>query len=60
MFALVGGFVLVLSLYYATGLTWVMVIVFWACAVLLQVSYAYRLNEFLGGLILWQHLALET
>jgi hypothetical protein len=31
------------------GLTWVLVIMFWACAILSQVFYARRLNAFLGG-----------
>ncbi len=49
MFALVGGSVLALSLYYTTGLTWALVVAFWACALPLQVAYSHRLNAFLGG-----------
>ena len=49
MFAVVGGFALALFLYYTTGLTWVLVVVCWVCAILLQVSYTRRLNAFLGG-----------
>jgi hypothetical protein len=49
MFALLGGFALAVFLYYTTGLTWVLVLAFWACAVPLQISYSHRLNAFLGG-----------
>jgi len=49
MFALVTGFALGVFFYYTTGLTWVLVVAFWACAVTLQVSYTHRLNAFVGG-----------
>lgn len=49
MAAFVVGAVFALFLYYATGLTWALVIAFLVCAMLLQVSYAHRLNGFLGG-----------
>ncbi len=49
MLAFVGGVVLALLLHHAMGLTWVSVIALWASAVPLQVTYAHRLNAFLGG-----------
>ena len=49
MFAFVGGLGLAVFLYYTTGLTWVLALGFWGCAVPLQVSYTHRLNAFLGG-----------
>jgi hypothetical protein len=49
MIAFIGGSVFALFLHYITGLTWVLVIAFWVCALPLQVSYTHRLNAFLGG-----------
>jgi hypothetical protein len=49
MIAFVGGVVLALSLHFATGLNWALVVTFWMCAVPVQVAYTRRLNSFLGG-----------
>jgi len=49
MIAFVGGILLALSLHFATGLNWALVVLFWVCAIPVQVAYTKRLNAFLGG-----------
>ena len=50
MISFAVGFVLAVMIYYVTGLSWPLVIIFWVLALPLQIMYTHRLNAFLGGI----------
>lgn len=49
MLAFVAGLAVALFSYYTTGLTWLLIGLFWLSALTLQVGYVRRLNAFMGG-----------